>query len=118
VTIFDDKLTPVLEAYGKTVTWHFEASKYYDATDGSVLTIGADTEDVKVSPPQPLSLAQTDGVVFKVGDVEFYMLAPALTFTPKLAQQVEIESVLWNVVQLEELWNGDLLQAYRVVARR
>jgi hypothetical protein len=123
VTRLDDKLVPkayeLIEKFGKVVSFiSGPPASGYDPTTGKNATFTADTYSVKVTPPQEYEQKYIDGDLIQVGDVQIFLAAQNLTFTPKNGMDVTIDSENWKIVSFGKIYTGEQVALYEFQLRK
>ena len=122
-TVLDDKLPAkaleIINKYGKLVTITVTANTV-SVTLGKVTKSSETTYSRKVSPPAPYSSRQIDGTMIQAHDLQCYVAASGLGFTPSLSDEMTVtfDSVVWSVKGFNPLYSGELVAAYKFQLRR
>ena len=118
-------VTELLPEFGKDATFEV-VTKAYDETTGRATPTGATSVVRKVTPPGPVSRrfggddsrVQSGGDVAVQSELECYLGAGGLTFTPSPGQKVTLDSDAYIITTVEPVYTGELVAIYRLVMRR
>ena len=127
MTALDDEIVPevdsTLDEYGITASFSY-ASGAYDADTGAIAAGTTTHSGVIVSPPSAVSVelvGTTAGgakEAIQSGDLEVYTKgSAALGFDPQPGWTLTIGSIAYHVVAVLPYQSGDVIAAYRIVAR-
>ncbi len=114
------ELAPVIEEYGKLVTFRTFPDRVENTSDSSV-DLGTPVDhDLKVTPPDMVSVKlQGDGSGIETAAQRVILLtlngtANAITFTPEIGSPVIIDGSESVIVRVDPIYSGDLIAAYEV----
>lgn len=120
MTALDTNLLPailsLLDRLGKTVTVH-DVPGAVNVSTGRVSGT-PDSWSVKVTPPAPVKQSLVDGDVVQTRDAAMLVAAQDIVFTPTIGQRVVVDSLSYKVVKVIPLYSGELICAYRLIARQ
>lgn len=106
----------LIERFGKVVDW----TSYDDVPDPATGTVSrtANSHQPTISPPVGPNQSYVAGQVIEQGEFDVMLAASAITFTPKVGDEVDIDSVIYTVVKVDWIYSGELVAAYKCTVRR
>ena len=121
-TELDTKMIPIAQAlltrFGKTATFVVPATKVYDPTIGET-TEGADTNySTKITPPGPLIRGYIPQDLVQQGDLQTFVAAQDLQFTPSLGYEILIDAESWRIEFVNPIYSGDSIALYALLIRQ
>ncbi len=124
-TTLDAKIVPkvllLIAKVGTNLTYTVNVGTY-DPTTG--IRSSSTTDHTRKSTP-PSAVSATPGLTLtygqglvQMGDVETFIAASGLAFTPVLGMVVVFASQSWHIVSLGKIYSGDDLAVWRLALRR
>lgn len=106
----------LIERFGKVVSW----TSYSDSPDPTTGQVDrtATQHTPTISPPVGPNQNYVPGQVIEQGEFDVMLAATAITFTPKVGDEVEIDSLTYTVVKADSIYSGTLVAAYKCTVRR
>lgn len=120
-TELDQKFLPLvtrlLDRFGKNVTFKIRTGTTFNTLTGE-RTAGTIVEYVrKVSPPSKFERFFSSNEASIEADLEVLLAAEGLTFALKKSDIVEIDSSDYEILQIEPIYSGELVCAYRLMLK-
>lgn len=85
----------------------------------SELVIGSSVDTVrKIAPPQNFSRRYADNQNIEEGDMQTFVAASGITFTPVVGMKLTHASITWKIVEVRPLYSGDDIAAWELHLRR
>jgi len=122
VTELDTELIPeileILEEFGKDAVFQVPATKTYDPTTGDVTEGSVTSHTKKITPPAPYKQGYVKDDLIQVGDVQVYLAASGLTFTPTNGYAVVFDSMTWRIEYANPIYTGELVALWELLLRK
>lgn len=111
--------TDLIDRYGKSVTLTNVTTGSYNTATSSITNTTSDTTVKALVEDYSLhsSGAGFDSGLILSGDKKFSIAAAGIT-TPKPGDSITLDSVLWKVVRVTEVWSGEQIAMYELQARK
>lgn len=100
----------LIEELGKPVLFTIE-TKTHDLT-GKVTVTGTASHTRNITPPEPFDSRYVDGTLIKQDDVQCYVAASGLPFTPAKGIKVAIDGKLFHVEATRSVYSGEQVALY------
>lgn len=106
----------LIERFGKSVQW----TSYTDSVSPTTGTVDrtASSNNVTISPPIGPNSAYEPNQLLDLGEFEVMLAASAINFTPKVGDEVDIDSVTYTSIAVDSIYSGSQIAAFRVRLRR
>jgi hypothetical protein len=121
MTALDDRLIlkvlAIVAKYGKTVTFTTVATKEFSPTTRVGIEAGKVQYPKKVTPPANYSTRQLSDTVL-ADDLQIYLPASGLEFTPVVAMMVEFDDMKFRVVRAGPIYTGTSVALWDLQLRR
>ena len=106
----------LIERFGKSVQW----TTYTDSVNPTTGTVDrtASASTVTISPPVGPNSAYEPNQLLDLGEFEVMLAASAIIFTPKVGDEVDIDSVTYTSIAVDSIYSGSQIAAFRVRLRR
>jgi len=122
MTALDDRLLPkvlaIVEKFGIDAVFDEPGTKTYDPTTGETTESGNTNHTEKVTPPEGYPDNYMGGDVVKQGDVQIYLPAFGLGFTPVVSLDVAVGGKDYHLVGVDPVYSGEEIALYRLQLRR
>lgn len=114
MTVLDDKIIPkvvtILAKYGKTVTL-VDDRNIVDPVN-STITRQTIIQPVKATPPDANSIKYLGSDVKVAGATAIFVSPVGLTLALKTGLKVNIDDVVWTVMQVSPIYSGEEIALY------
>lgn len=117
-TEIQELVAELASEFGETATFYTYSSRTYNPATGDVTESGVTTTDITVTPPYDALEKYNNFVESQKGDRIVIMPTEGVSITPDLAQKVELDSVLYQIVQFETLSVQGMAVGYILLLRR
>lgn len=122
MTTLDDRLIPrvleIVKRYGKTVTFTVPGAQAYDPATGKNTITGATTYTKQVTPPQGYSPTLVDKDLADKGDLQVFLPAMGLEFTPNTVMKVTVDGQIYTIVTVGPIYTGERIALYELQLRK